>query len=189
MLKRCVERVAPAGRGVICEVTPIGLLAYFVEFFSLTELTDLTEPFCALFNSWGVLSFTDLTDLTDPFCAQFRSHRTPPAYRYHRTFQLKVAVTLCEIGWLNVSVECCVFCSSVFLCEKKNNCETHWGGFSLIELAATSPPNPFRMARGVGYEAMPRRTGQQGKGCGQLFSACSPCSQKGFCSSVKICER
>ena len=53
-------------RGVVCEVTPIGLLAYFVKVFSLTELTDLTEPFCAL----------------------FRSHRTPPAYRVHRTFQL-----------------------------------------------------------------------------------------------------
>ena len=26
------------------------------------------------------------------------THRTPPAYRGHRTFQLKVAVTLCEIG-------------------------------------------------------------------------------------------
>ena len=54
------------------------------------------------------------------FQPTFRTHRTPPAYRYHRTFQLKVAVTFCEIGWLNVSVECCVFCSSVFFCEKKN---------------------------------------------------------------------
>jgi len=33
---------------------------------------------------------------------------------------LLLAVTLCDIGWLNVSVECCVFCSSVFFCEKKN---------------------------------------------------------------------
>jgi len=31
---------------------------------------------------------------------------------------IKVAVRFCEIGWLNVSVECCVFCSSVFFCEK-----------------------------------------------------------------------
>ena len=138
---------------------------------------------------WGGISLTELTDLTDPFCAQFRTHRTPPAYRIHRTFQLMLAVRFCEIGWLNVSVECCVFCSSVFLCEKKNDCETHWGVFSLIGLAATSPPNPLRMAKGLGYEAMPRRTGQQGKGWGHLFSACSPCSQKGFCSSVKICER
>ena len=55
---------------MICEVTPIGLLAYFVEVFSLTELTDLTEPFCTL----------------------FRTHRRPPAYRCHRTLQLKVGV-------------------------------------------------------------------------------------------------
>ena len=38
------------------------------------------------------LSLTEPTDLTDPFCAQFRTHRTPPAYRYHRAFQLKVGV-------------------------------------------------------------------------------------------------
>ena len=49
------------------EIRPMRLAAEFVlsqrTFFSLTELTDLTEPFCAL----------------------FRSHRTPPAYRIHRT--------------------------------------------------------------------------------------------------------
>ena len=26
-----------------------------------------------------------------------------------------------------------MFCSSVFFCERKNNCETRWGGFSLTE--------------------------------------------------------
>ena len=72
--------------------------------------------------------------------AQFRTHRRPPAYRYHRAFQLKVAVKFCEIGWLNVSVECCVFCSSVFFCEKKNNCETRWGDFSLTELTDLTDP-------------------------------------------------
>ena len=51
-----------------------------------------------------------------------------------------LAVRFCEIGWLNVFVECCVFCSSVFLCEKKNNCETHWGGFSLTELTDLTEP-------------------------------------------------
>ena len=60
--------------------------------FSLTEHTDLTETFCVLFNSWGGFSLTDLTDLTDPFCAQFRTHRTPPAYRFHRTLQPKMGV-------------------------------------------------------------------------------------------------
>ena len=52
------------------------------------------------------------------FPPAFRVHRTPPAYRYHRTFQLKMAVRFCVIGWLNVSVKPCVFCSSVLLCEK-----------------------------------------------------------------------
>ena len=49
-----------------------------------------------------------------------------------------MAVKFCEIGWLNVSVRLCVFCSSVIFCEKKNAPtlwdETHvtlWGGFSL----------------------------------------------------------
>ncbi len=87
-----------AGGGVVYEVTPIGLLTYFVKVFSLTELTDLSEPFCAQFNSWGVFSLTELTDLTDPFCAQFRTHRRLSAYRYHRAFQLKVAVRFCDIG-------------------------------------------------------------------------------------------
>ena len=53
------------------------------------------------------------------FQPTFRTHRRPPAYRIHRTLLLKVAVRFCEIGWLNVSVECCVFCSSVFFCERK----------------------------------------------------------------------
>ena len=63
-------------------------------------------------------SLTERTEFTEPFGAQFRAHRTPPAYRVHRALLLKVAVRFCEIGWLNVSVECCVFCSSVFFCEK-----------------------------------------------------------------------
>ena len=35
-----------------------------------------------------------------------------------------VAVRFCEIGWLNVSVECCVFCSSVYSVRKRTleNC-------------------------------------------------------------------
>ena len=61
---------SPAGRGVICEVTPIRLLTYFVKVFSLTELADLTEPFSTL----------------------FRTHSRPSAYRCHRTLQLKVGV-------------------------------------------------------------------------------------------------
>ena len=67
------------------------------------------------------------------FQPTFRTHRRPPAYRVHRALLLKMAVTFCEIGWLNVSVGLCVFCSSVFFCEKKNNCETRRGVLSLTE--------------------------------------------------------
>ena len=38
--------------------------------------------------------------------------------------EASVAVRFCEIGWLNVSVECCVFCSSVYSVRKRTleNC-------------------------------------------------------------------
>ena len=55
--------------------------------------------------------------------------------------EASVAIRFCEIGWLNVSVEYCVFCSSVFFCEKKNIFETRWGVLSLTEL--TDPTDPF----------------------------------------------
>ena len=48
--------------------------------------------------SWGGFSLTELTDVTEHFCAQFRTHRTPPAYRYHRTLQLKVGVECWLLG-------------------------------------------------------------------------------------------
>ena len=70
-------------RGVVCEVTPIGLLTQCVGIF---------------ISRCGVLSLTDLTDLTDPFCALFRTHRTPPAYRIHRTLQLKKGVGCWVLG-------------------------------------------------------------------------------------------
>ena len=51
-----------------------------------------------------------------------------------------MGVRFCDIGWLNVSVECCVFCSSVLFCEKKNTptvrermLESCRGVFSLTE--------------------------------------------------------
>ena len=53
------------------------------------------------------------------FWRTFRAHRRPSAYRIHRTFQLRLAVMFCDIGWLNVSVRLCVFCFSVYFCEKK----------------------------------------------------------------------
>ena len=33
--------------------------------------------------------------------------------------EASVAIRFCEIGWLNVSVECCVFCSSVLSVRKR----------------------------------------------------------------------
>ena len=49
---------------------------------------------------WIFLSLTELTDLTEHYCALFRYHRTPSAYRYHRTFQLKKGV-----GWWLLGVD------------------------------------------------------------------------------------
>ena len=53
---------SPAGRGVVCEVTPTGLLAYFVEVFALTELTELTEPFGTHFDPTEGLRHTENTE-------------------------------------------------------------------------------------------------------------------------------
>ena len=70
-------------RGVVCEVTPIGPLTYLIEFLpsqriflSLTELTDLTEHFNQRFELTKRLRHTDITE----------------------AFQLRLAVTFCEIG-------------------------------------------------------------------------------------------
>ena len=81
-------------------------------FLYLTELTGLTEPFCARLEHTEGLRHTEVTE----------------------AFQLTLAVTLCVIGWLNVSVALCVFCSSVFFCEKKKTLESRGGDFSLTEL-------------------------------------------------------
>ena len=78
-------------------------------------------------------SLTERTEVTEVLSARFRAHRRPSAYRVHRALLPKMAVRFCEIGWLNVSVRLCVFCSSVIFCEKKNNCETRWGVLSLTE--------------------------------------------------------
>ena len=85
---------------------------------------------CGVFSFTKDISFSHRTHrFNRTFQPTFRTHRTPPAYRYHRTFQLKVVVRFCEIGWLNVSVECCVFCSSVFSVRKITLENCLWGGF------------------------------------------------------------
>ena len=89
---------------------------------------------------WGFFSLTEHTDLTEPFGAHFELTEGLRHTEVTEAFQLRLAVTLCDIGWLNVSVKLCVFCSSVFFCEKKNNCETCWGVFSLTELTEFTEP-------------------------------------------------
>ena len=79
------------------------------------------------------LSLTELTDLTEPICALFRSHRRPSAYRIHRTLLLKMGVTFCAICRPQGLCEPCVFCSSVFFCEKEKTLETCRRLFSLTE--------------------------------------------------------
>ena len=62
---------SPTGRGVICEVTPIGLLTRFLGIF----FSHRTHRFNRTFQP------------------TFRAHRRPSAYRYHRTLQLSLDVT------------------------------------------------------------------------------------------------
>ena len=119
---------SPAGRGVICEVTPTRLPLRDITkptSFLYGYLGDyspslrgrgrgrgryLSDP-CVFYSSvlicekkniletrCGVFSLTELTDLTDPFGALFRTHRRPSAYRIHRAFQLKMAVRFCVIS-------------------------------------------------------------------------------------------
>ena len=83
-------------RGVVCEVTPIGLLMIGDKLLNIRRKRR------------GISVFT------------------PLSIRRGAGGEASVAVTFCDIGWLNVSVECCVFCSSVFsvrkrkvLCEKQ----------------------------------------------------------------------
>ena len=66
---------------------------FFCEKKNTPSLKDETHV-----TRWGVFSLTELTEFTEHFCAQFRAHRTPPAYRVHRALLLKVAVRFCDIG-------------------------------------------------------------------------------------------
>ena len=96
---------------------------------------------------WGVFSLTELTELTEPFCARFEPTERLRHTEVTEAFQLTLAVRFCDIGWLNVSVKLCVFCSSVFFCEKKSaptlwdDTQTAWWGvFSLTELTDLTEP-------------------------------------------------
>ena len=80
------------------------------------------------------------------------------------------------------------------ICEKKYNCETRWGGFSLTELTEltepfcarfklteglrhtenteASPPAPLRMERGVVCEVTPIRLLKGGEGLLNIRRTC-----------------
>ena len=76
-------------RGVVCEVTPIGLLRNGEE----------------TLNAW--MTYRGISVIT------------PLSIRRGAGGEASVAVMFCVIGWLNVSVGICLFCSSVFFCERK----------------------------------------------------------------------
>ena len=90
------------------EIRPMRLAA---EFFLSQNSQILQNLFTHCFDSTEGLRHTEVTE----------------------AFQLRLAVRFCEIGWLNVSVGLCVFCSSVLFCEKKNIGELSWGVLSLTK--------------------------------------------------------
>ena len=46
----------------------------------------------------GVLSLTEHTEFTEPFCAQFEPTERLRHTEFTEAFQLRLAVTFCEIG-------------------------------------------------------------------------------------------
>ena len=86
---------------------------FFCEKKNTPTLWDDTQT-----TRWGVLSLTEHTEFTELFAHSFESTERLRHTEFTEAFQLTLALTLCDIGWLNVSVALCVFCSSVFFCEK-----------------------------------------------------------------------
>ena len=76
------------------------------------------------YSQWGVISLTERTEFTEPFGAHFEPTEGLRHTEVTEAFQLTLAVTLSDIGCLNVSVRCCVFCSSVSSVRKRilENC-------------------------------------------------------------------
>ena len=101
--------------------------------FSLTESTDLTEPFWCMRLFIGSFFSHRAHRVHGAFWRTFRAHRRPPAYRIHRTFQLMLAVMFCEFCRPQGLCEMlCVLFICVFLWEKE--ClRAVGGGFSLTE--------------------------------------------------------
>ena len=88
--------------------------------FSVRERLLDTRSWDFFLSRWEGFSLTERTEFTEPFGAHFELTEGLWHTDFTEAFQLTLALTLCDIGWLNVSVECCVFCSSVFFCEKEN---------------------------------------------------------------------
>ena len=63
-------------RGVVCEITPTGLLAYFVEVFLSQSAQSSLSIFAHCFELTERLRHTEFTE----------------------AFQLRLALTLCDIG-------------------------------------------------------------------------------------------
>ena len=116
-------------------------------FFSLTERTEFTEVFGAHFEPTESLRHTEFTEASPPAPLRMErgvvcevtptgllkngektlnawmtyrgiSVITPLSIRRGAGGEASVAVRFCDIGWLNVSVGLCVFCSSVFSVRK-----------------------------------------------------------------------
>ena len=94
--------------------------------FSLTLRSSFSHRRHSFFSWWTFLSLTDLTDLTEPFHQRFDPTERLRHTEFTEAFQLRLAVTFCDIGWLNVSVHLCEFCSSV-LSVRKRTLETYHG--------------------------------------------------------------
>jgi len=93
------------------------------------DLMSLWNPVCSVHLCFSVRERKHLRVVGKFF--SHRAHRVhwafgaqfEPTERLRHTeiteaFQLTLAVTFCDIGWLNVSVKLCAFCSSVFSVRK-----------------------------------------------------------------------
>ena len=91
---------------------------------------------------WGFYLSQMNTDEQKPFCSQGEPtnagkrrqiSQSLSANHQHLTINTQhptIAERFCAIGWLNVSVRLCDFCSSVWFCEKKNT----WGSLGILSL-------------------------------------------------------
>ena len=119
---------------MICEVTPIGLLTYFVKVFSLTERTEFTEPFGARFEPTEGLRHTENTERFSYRRYRKGGKKQPTSTSHGYLGDYSPSLWGRGRGRGRYLSGLCVFCSSVFFCEKKNIFETRWGVFSLTEL-------------------------------------------------------